>query len=64
MKILFSFQFALARFFFDLTTNQKFDIFIMMCILLNMLCMCLEHHDQSDSYGRILGYVNNFFVAM
>ncbi|CAF4313541.1 unnamed protein product, partial [Adineta steineri] len=57
-------RFALARFFFDLTTNQKFDIFIMICIFLNMLCMCLEHHNQSDTYDHVLGYINNFFVAI
>ncbi|CAF3656748.1 unnamed protein product [Rotaria sp. Silwood1] len=57
-------RFPIARFFFDLTTNQKFDIFIMMCIFLNMLCMCLEHHNQSYAYERILSYINNFFVAI
>ncbi|CAF3279088.1 unnamed protein product [Rotaria socialis] len=57
-------RFAIARFFFDLTTNQKFDIFIMICIFLNMLCMCLEHHNQSAAYDRVLGYINNFFVAI
>ncbi|CAF3763063.1 unnamed protein product [Rotaria sp. Silwood1] len=57
-------RFSLAKFFFDLTTNQKFDIFIMICIFLNMLCMCLEHHDQSPTYDRVLGYINNFFVAI
>ncbi|CAF4109785.1 unnamed protein product, partial [Rotaria magnacalcarata] len=57
-------RFPIARFFFDLTTNQKFDIFIMMCIFLNMLCMCLEHHNQSATYDRVLGYINNFFVAI
>ncbi|CAF5016853.1 unnamed protein product, partial [Rotaria sp. Silwood1] len=57
-------RFALARFLFDLTTSQKFDIFIMICIFLNMLCMCLEHYDQSDTYDRILGYINHCFVAI
>ncbi|CAM4752984.1 unnamed protein product [Rotaria magnacalcarata] len=57
-------RFAIARFFFDLTTNQKFDIFIMICIFLNMLCMCLEHHNQSAAYDHVLGYINNFFVAI
>ncbi|CAF0997674.1 unnamed protein product [Rotaria sordida] len=57
-------RFPIARFFFDLTTNQKFDVFIMMCIFLNMLCMCLEHDNQSDTYDRVLGYINNFFVAI
>ncbi|CAF1331232.1 unnamed protein product [Adineta ricciae] len=57
-------RFALARFFFDVTTNQKFDIFIMICILLNMLCMCLEHDGQSKTFERVLGYINNFFIAL
>ncbi|CAF3571749.1 unnamed protein product [Rotaria sp. Silwood1] len=57
-------RFALARFLFDLTTNQKFDIFIMICIFLNMLCMCLEHYNQSRTYDLVLGYMNNFFVAI
>ncbi|CAF1586722.1 unnamed protein product, partial [Adineta ricciae] len=57
-------RFPIARFFFDLTTNQKFDIFIMICIFLNMICMCLEYDGQSDAYGRVLGYINNFFVAI
>ncbi|CAF4075639.1 unnamed protein product [Rotaria sordida] len=57
-------RFALARFLFDLTTNQKFDTFIMICIFLNMLCMCLEHYNQSDTYDRVLEYIDHFFVAM
>ncbi|CAF1127680.1 unnamed protein product [Adineta steineri] len=57
-------RFPIARFFFDLTTNQTFDIFIMICIFLNMLCMCLEHHNQSATYDHVLGYINNFFVAI
>ncbi len=36
----------------------------MICIFLNMLCMCLEHHNQGPTYDRVLGLLNNFFVAM
>ncbi|CAF3864360.1 unnamed protein product [Rotaria sp. Silwood1] len=57
-------RFALGRFLFDLTTNQKFDTFIMICIFLNMLCMCLEHYNQSDTYDLVLEYINHFFVAI
>ncbi|CAF1051591.1 unnamed protein product [Rotaria magnacalcarata] len=57
-------RFAFARFLFDLTTNQKFDIFIMICIFLNMFCMCLEHHNQTLTFGLTLGYINHVFVAM
>ncbi|CAF3628000.1 unnamed protein product [Rotaria socialis] len=57
-------RFALGRFLFDVTTSQKFDIFIMICIFLNMLCMCLEHYNQSEHFDRVLGYINHFFVAV
>ncbi|CAF4923745.1 unnamed protein product, partial [Rotaria magnacalcarata] len=56
-------RFAFTRFLFDVTTNQKFDIAIMICICLNMICMCLEHHNQSESFDHVLAYINNFFVA-
>ncbi|CAF5041901.1 unnamed protein product, partial [Rotaria sp. Silwood1] len=36
----------------------------MICIFLNMLCMCLEHYNQSRTYDLVLGYMNNFFVAI
>ncbi len=58
------FKFAIARFLFDLTANQKFDIFIMLCIFLNMVCMCLEHYNQSQTFDLVLTYINHFFVAM
>ncbi|CAF1517833.1 unnamed protein product [Rotaria sp. Silwood1] len=57
-------RFALGRFLFDLTTNQKFDIFIMICIFLNMVCMCLEHHNQSHTYDLVLDYINTLFVII
>ncbi|CAF3995487.1 unnamed protein product [Rotaria sordida] len=57
-------RFALGRFLFDVTTNQKFDIFIMICIFLNMVCMCLEHHNQSYIYDLVLDYINTLFVII
>ncbi|CAF4469895.1 unnamed protein product [Rotaria sp. Silwood2] len=36
----------------------------MICIFLNMLCMCLEHYNQSDTFDLVLGYINHFFVAV
>ncbi|CAF5171177.1 unnamed protein product, partial [Rotaria magnacalcarata] len=57
-------RFALGRFLFDVTTSQKFDVLIMICIFLNMLCMCLEHYNQSEHFDRVLGYINHFFVAV
>ncbi|CAF3923323.1 unnamed protein product, partial [Rotaria magnacalcarata] len=56
-------RFAFARFLFDLTTNHKFDIFIMICIVLNMFFMCLEHYKQSYTYDLVLKYINYVFIA-
>ena len=53
-----------ARFFIDLIVNQQFDILIMMCVFFDMLYMCLEHHNHNETYDRILGYIDNFFIAM
>jgi hypothetical protein len=36
----------------------------MLCIFLNMVCMCLEHYNQSHTYDLVLEYINHFFVAM
>ena len=34
---------------YDITTNQKFDIAIMVIIILNMLTMMFEHYGMSES---------------
>ncbi|ELT95078.1 hypothetical protein CAPTEDRAFT_210954 [Capitella teleta] len=51
-------------FFFKLTGNQKFDIGIMMIILLNMLTMAMEHYGQSDEFTMVLKYINQVFIAI
>lgn len=43
---------------FHIITNQKFDVAIMVAILLNMLTMAVEHHEQSASFTFTLGIVN------
>ncbi|UJR10951.1 hypothetical protein I4U23_015136 [Adineta vaga] len=57
-------KFFIGRFLFDLTRNQAFDIFIMICILLNMICMCLEHYNQSHTYDFVLALINHIFVGI
>ncbi|KAH3854426.1 hypothetical protein DPMN_096968 [Dreissena polymorpha] len=49
---------------FDLTTTQKFDIFIMVIILLNMLTMTMEHHEQSKEFTAALFWVNLVFIII
>lgn len=49
---------------FDAVTNQKFDIGIMIIIMLNMLTMALEHYKQSEMFTTILNYVNMSFIII
>ena len=57
-------QFKPQLFFFYLTSNQKFDIFIMLIILLNMMTMAIEHYDQPDDLEMGLLYVNQVFIVI
>jgi len=50
--------------FFDLATNQKFDIGIMLVILLNMATMSIEHYDEPQRLTDILHYINTIFIAV
>ncbi|KAK3093193.1 hypothetical protein FSP39_012483 [Pinctada imbricata] len=49
---------------FDLVTNQKFDIAIMTVIMLNMLTMAMEHHDQDETFDTVLYYINLSFIII
>jgi hypothetical protein len=49
---------------FTVATNQKFDIFIMIVILLNMLSMAIEYHGAPQDLEDILHVVNIIFIAI
>ncbi|ESO08974.1 hypothetical protein HELRODRAFT_109965 [Helobdella robusta] len=51
-------------FFFNLTKNQKFDVAIMVVILLNMTTMGLEHYDQPKAMEITLNYINTVFIVI
>ncbi|XP_042527089.1 sodium channel protein type 10 subunit alpha [Dipodomys spectabilis] len=51
-------------FAFDVVTKQAFDVSIMALICLNMVTMMVETDDQSEEKTRILGRINQFFVAV
>lgn len=55
-------KFYLARFLFDITSDQKFEIFIMVCIFLNMIAICVESYNQPARTERILLVINNCFI--
>ena len=50
--------------FFELATNQKFDIGIMLVILLNMATMSIEHYDELQQLTDVLHYINTVFIAV
>uniref|UniRef100_A0AAN0LJ60 Multifunctional fusion protein n=3 Tax=Arthropoda TaxID=6656 RepID=A0AAN0LJ60_9ACAR len=49
---------------FDITTNKKFDMIIMLFILMNMVIMALDQFKASEQYNRILESFNLFFIAV
>ncbi|XP_050995954.1 sodium channel protein type 10 subunit alpha isoform X2 [Acomys russatus] len=51
-------------FVFDVVTRQAFDIAIMVLICLNMVTMMVETDEQSEEKTKILGKINQFFVAV
>ena len=51
-------QLKCQQFFFHLTTDQKFDIVIMVVILLNMMTMAMEHEGETPAFTFILGIIN------
>jgi len=55
-------KFALA--IFKLATDQKFDIFIMLIILLNMFTMAVEYYEAPHDLEQVLHYINIGFVAI
>jgi len=57
-------QFRLQLLFYNLSRNQKFDIFIMIFIMLNMLTMAIEFDGMSPEYTKGLEYVNISFLTI
>ncbi|KAI3378578.1 hypothetical protein SNEBB_007102 [Seison nebaliae] len=48
---------------YDIVTNNRFEMFIMFAILINMIVLATEHHDQNAIYEKIQHYVNIMFIA-
>ncbi|XP_064599687.1 sodium channel protein type 4 subunit alpha B-like [Liolophura sinensis] len=57
-------KFWLAGLCYDLTTNQKFDIAIMIIIMLNVLTMTMEHFQQEKTFSDVVHYINLAFVII
>ncbi|XP_033607451.1 sodium channel protein para isoform X12 [Cryptotermes secundus] len=49
---------------FEICTNKKFDMIIMLFIGLNMLTMTLDHYQQSKQFSDVLDYLNMIFIVI
>nr|XP_042894950.1 sodium channel protein para isoform X2 [Parasteatoda tepidariorum] len=49
---------------FDLTTNTKFDMAIMLFIGMNMIVMAMDHYQIEDGLNAVLDRLNVFFIAV
>ena len=57
-------QLKIAAIIFDVTTDQKFDIAIMIIIMLNMLTMTLEFYGMPQEMKDVLQIINTVFIAI
>ncbi|KAG5888653.1 hypothetical protein JTB14_021278 [Gonioctena quinquepunctata] len=49
---------------FEIVTNKKIDMFIMLFIGLNMLTMTMDHYQQKETFTKILDYLNMIFIVI
>ncbi|KAG5888651.1 hypothetical protein JTB14_021276 [Gonioctena quinquepunctata] len=49
---------------FEIVTNKKIDMFIMLFIGLNMLTMTMDHYQQKETFTKILDYFNMIFIVI
>lgn len=55
----------ISQFLYKYTKPEsKFDFFIMICIILNMLQMAINFEGMSDEYSKGLEYSNYFFTGI
>lgn len=62
--LLLPFQWRPQAIVFEIVTDKKFDIIIMLFIGLNMFTMTLDRYDASDTYNAVLDYLNAIFVVI
>ncbi|XP_052872344.1 sodium channel protein para isoform X9 [Anopheles cruzii] len=49
---------------FEIVTNKKFDMIIMLFIGFNMLTMTLDHYKQAETFSAVLDYLNMIFICI
>ncbi|XP_061719526.1 sodium channel protein para isoform X5 [Cydia pomonella] len=49
---------------FEICTDKKFDMIIMLFIGFNMLTMTLDHYQQTETFSTVLDYLNMIFIVI
>lgn len=49
---------------FEIVTDKKFDMVIMLFIGFNMLTMTMDHYQQSADFSMVLDYLNMIFICI
>lgn len=49
---------------FEIVTNKKFDMIIMLFIGFNMLTMTMDHYQQKETFTKVLDYLNMIFIVI
>ncbi|XP_044257372.1 sodium channel protein para-like isoform X3 [Tribolium madens] len=49
---------------FEIVTDKKFDMIIMLFIGLNMLTMTMDHYQQKETFTKVLDYLNMIFIVI
>lgn len=63
-NVIFFFQWRPQAIVFEIVTNKKFDMIIMLFIGLNMLTMTMDHYQQKETFTKVLDYLNMIFIAI
>ncbi|XP_026673472.1 sodium channel protein para-like, partial [Ceratina calcarata] len=58
------FQWRPQAIVFEIVTDKKFDMIIMLFIGLNMLTMTLDHYQQTQTFSDVLDYLNMIFIVI
>ena len=60
----FLLQNKVQGFFFDVSMSSKFELAIMVLIILNMIAMMVEHYNQSQAVTDALDIINIIFTTI
>lgn len=58
------FQWRPQAIVFEIVTNKKFDMIIMLFIGFNMLTMTMDHYQQAESFTMLLDVLNSIFIVI